>query len=123
MDPLFVDGVADYPDPIIDAIDRAFDAADKTLGALDRVLNRSDNLNQKLRARGKSIDTAPSVKVKKPSASPSRSTAIVAKPRFRIVEAIATETGKPIFVVTNGTVSAECTTRELAEKILRGLEA
>jgi hypothetical protein len=120
-----VDGVADSPDPIINAIDRAFEAADKTLGALDRVLNRSEHLNQKLRARGKSIDTSPSVKVKKSSSPPSRSTTLATKPKpqFRIVEAIATETGKPIFVVTNGTVSAECTTRELAEKILRGLEA
>ena len=113
--------MADSPDPIISAIDRAFDAADKTLGALDRVLNRSERLDQKIRARGKSIDTAPSVKVKKPSSSTVLATK--PKPQFRIVEAIAAETGKTVFVVTNGTVRAECTTRELAEKILKGLEA
>ena len=108
------------PDSTISAIDRVFDLVDSVVDKTDRVLNRAKHTEEQHRARRakRSEVAAPSVKVDK---EPSSSTAIATR-RFRIVEAIAAESGSTIFVVTNGTVRAECTTRELAEKILRGLE-
>jgi hypothetical protein len=129
--------VAD-PDPGITAIDRVFDLVDSVVDKADHVLNRAKRTEEQHRARHAKraeIDTAPSVKVKtggsnevRRDGSPSSSSVsspstTVARRRFRVVEAIAAETGKTIFVVTNGDVRAECTTRELAEKILRALEA
>lgn len=108
------------------SIDRVFDLIDDTVDKVDRVLNRSKYTEDQHRTRRakagrqERLDTSPTVKVAKP-APPSTSTAIAAR-QFRIVEAIAAETGTTIFVVTNGTVRAECSTRDLAEKILRGLE-
>jgi hypothetical protein len=108
----------------ITAIDRVFDLVDSVVDKADRVFNRAKYTDEQHRARrAKIIDTVPAVKaVKKEASPPSSSTAIV-KRRFRIVEAIAAETGCAIFVVTDGgSARAECTTRELAEKILGMLE-
>ncbi len=114
----------------LNAIDRVFDLVDNAVEKVDRVLNRTKYTEQQHRARrsGRVIDTSPSVKVKAapkaaPKAAESSSTAVATRARFRIVEAIAAETGVTIFVVTNGAQRAECTTRELAEKILGMLEA
>jgi hypothetical protein len=101
------------PDSTTNAINSFYDLFDKVADGADRVLNHGKRTAQSSARRSKAIDTAPSVKVGKKTAAK----------RFRIIEAIAAETGSTIFVVTNGTVRAECTTRELAEKILRGLEA
>lgn len=109
------------PDSTTSAIDRVFDLVDSVVDKTDRVLNRAKYTEEQHRARRakrSEVAAAPSVKVDK---EPSSSTAIATR-RFRIVEAIAAESGSTIFVVTNGAVRAECTTRELAEKILRGLE-
>lgn len=108
----------------IRAIDRVFDVIDGALSKADRVLNRAKATDERTRrvARGAVVDTAPSVKVRaKGGAKLPKSAASAA--HFRIVEAIAAETGTPIFIVTNGAQRAECTTRELAEQVLRMLEA
>lgn len=101
-------------------IDRIFDLVDNAVDKVDRVLNRTKHTEDQHRTRraksGTMIDAA--LKAEAPASS---STALAPR-RFRIVEAIAAESGTTIFVVTNGSVRAECTTRELAEKILRGLE-
>lgn len=107
------------------AIDRVFDMIDSVVDKTDRVLNRTkytEEQHRSRRAKRPVIDTAPTVKTtaSAPSSSSPTSTALATK-RFRIVET-ASDNGTMIFVVTNGKVRAECTTRELAEKILRGLE-
>lgn len=109
------------PDSTLSAIDRVFDLVDSVVDKTDRVLNRSKYTEEQHRARRSTkkperIDTAPSVKVAK-------TTAIVRR-QFRIVEALDATTGQAIFVVTNdnGSARAECSTREMAEKILRALE-
>ena len=115
------------------AIDRVFDLVDSFADKADRVLNRkkyTEDQHQARRARGAKIskrsevidvDTAPTVKVVKPEA-PASSSAIATR-RFRIIEVVAAESGQTIFVVTNGAAArAECSTRALAEKILRALE-
>lgn len=103
------------------AIDRFFDAIDDGIEAADRVMNRSQLTEDRARrVRRANVDTAPSVKVKGDQ-TPSNATAVAVR-RFRIIEAIAAETGTMIFVVTNGTQRAECSTREMAEKILSMME-
>lgn len=110
-------------DSTIKAIDRVFDLIDSVVGSTDHALDRVKRTEDQHRAsRAKKaapevIDTTAAVK-----APPSSSTAIAPARRFRIVESTTPETGVMIFVVTNGVQRAECTTRELAEKILRGLE-
>jgi hypothetical protein len=122
-------------DSSISAIDRVFDLVDSAVDKVDRVLNRTQYTEEQHRARrAKSsvvIDTAAAVKVarsperskvvKTETALSSTSTAIATQ-RFRIVEAVDAASGETIFVVTNGgNARAECSTRELAEKILRAL--
>jgi hypothetical protein len=114
------------PDSTTSAIDRVFDLVDNGVEKIDRVLNRTKYTEEQHRTRRSSrraevIDTAPVVKVKKAEASAS-STAIATR-KFRIVETTS-QSGQMIFAVTNGgSARAECTSRELAEKILRALEA
>lgn len=107
------------------AIDRLFDLVDGGVERLDQVLNRGKQTEEKHRARHTKkppevIDAASTVKTA-PSSPPSTSTALATR-RFRIVESTMPETGVMIYVVTNGVQRAECTTRDLAEKIMRGLE-
>lgn len=112
------------PDSTTSAIDRVFDLVDSFADKADRVLNRAKHTEAQHRARRAQrgeVAAAPGTARVVREKSPSSSTAIAPR-RFRIVEAIAAESGNTIFVVTNGTVRAECTTRELAEKILHGLE-
>ena len=121
-------------DPITQAIDRVYDIVDGGIDKIDHAFKRAKSLGDKYGGKrdGQSpkrdgrlpkksvvIDTSATVKVTKkdPSAAaanPSR--------RFRVVEAIDAQSGETLFVVTNGNVRAECTTRELAERILHMLE-
>jgi hypothetical protein len=106
------------PDSTTSAIDRVFDLVDDFADRADRVLNRTKHTEDQhriRRARRADVDTSPSVKVR------STSTALATR-RFQIVEAIDSVTGTTAFIVTNGDVKAECTSRALAEKILHALE-
>ncbi len=110
------------PDSTSSDIDRVFDFVegfvDKANHVFERVQPTKDQPRAQLDAR------RPAQRAK--SAAPSSSTSVVLhrRPRFRIDEVIAAETGQPIFVVTDGgNARAECSTRALAEKILSALEA
>lgn len=113
------------PDETIGAIDRIFDLVDRGVDATARVLNRTEQLEEKhqtRRARREVIDVEP---VPAPKTASSSSTAVATtrrKPHFRIVESVTS--GGTIFVVTDGgNARAECSTHEMAEQILRALEA
>jgi hypothetical protein len=123
-------------DSTISAIDRIFDLVDNLVERTDHALHRGKQTEEKHRARHtkkppEAIDAASTVKTPSsttstpstPSTPSTSSTALATRRCFRIVESITPETGVMIFVVTNGAQRAECTTRELAEKIMRGLEA
>ena len=101
-----------------------FDLVDKGVDAADRVLNRGKQVADDHRARRSKrevIDTEATPTPKKDGAAKA-TTAIAKKPHFYIVEAVG-EAGTTHFVVTDGgNARAECTSRELAEKILRALE-
>lgn len=43
--------------------------------------------------------------------------------RIRIIESIDAQTGQTVFVVTDGVVRSECSTRALAEDVKRAMEA
>lgn len=117
----------------IEAIDRLFDLVDNTVEKVDRVLNRAKYTKEQHVARRSGrgrvidVDTAPSVKISRPKGSPrqSQQPSPRAAPsrRFRIVEAIAAESGQTIFVVTDGNSRAECSNRDMAERLLRSLES
>ena len=124
------------PDSNLSAIDRVFDFVDSAVDKVDRVLNRAKYTEEQHRERRTRkqvvIDTASAVKVarspgdlrvvKAETSAPSSSVALATR-RFRIVEAVDASSGQTIFVVTNGgDARAECSTRVLAEKILRALE-
>jgi hypothetical protein len=102
-------------------IDRVFDLVDSVVDKADRVLNRAKYTEDthKIRHASKKVIGTEEVKA---SPLPSTATAIVTR-QFRIIEAVDSESGITIFVVTNGGQRAECSTRELAEKILCMLEA
>jgi hypothetical protein len=116
-------------DPTISAIDRVFDLVDNSVEKIDRVLNRTKYTEEQHAFRRAKlpvvIDTAATVKVKKKkeASAPAATTTALATRKFRIIESIDAASGKALFVVTNGAAArAECTTRELAEKILHALE-
>lgn len=117
------------PDSTINAIDRLFDFVDSSVEKVDRVINRAkytEEQHHARRAKGvEVIATAP--KQKKPAKKiaslgpPATAAALARKPRFYIVESIV-PTGT-MFVVTDGDKArAECSTRELAQKLLHALE-
>lgn len=113
-------------DPTLSAIDRVFDLVDSGVEKIDRVLNRTKYTEEQHEARrGRRqvvIDTAATIKVAKKKPAPATTTALATR-TFRIVESIDAASGQMLFVVTNGgSARAECTSRELAEKILRALE-
>ena len=105
-------------DSTTSAIDRVFDLVDSVVDKADHVLNRSKYTEEQHRARrakrAEVIDTAPSVKV-------SSSTTLAVR-QWKIIEALDAQSGAAIFVVTNGRERAECSTRELADKLVRMLE-
>lgn len=112
------------PDSTTAAIDRLFDLVDSGVDHLDRVLNRgkqtADQHRSRRAKRPEIIDAeaTPKATSKKAEAT----TSVVKKPRFYIVESIATS-GETRFVVTDGgNARTECGSREFAEKILRALE-
>ena len=108
------------------AIDRLFDFVDSGVEAADRVLNRhkyteEQHLERRKNQRREVIEAE---QVTKPKAkAPSASQAVAKRLHFYIVESIDPKSGGTIFVVTDGgNARAECTTRELANSILRALE-
>ena len=93
----------------------------------DPITNTIDQLYDKLDA---GIDLVGSVfRTREPErvAEPISSTPVIESraPKqlggFRIIEATDAITGVDSFVVTNGNAKAECSTRELAEKILKAM--
>lgn len=116
-------------DSTISAIDRVFDLVDSGVDKIDRVLNRgkyTDEQHRARRAKRPEVIDAPAPKAPKKKAAASApavsSSALARKPRFYIVESISLS--GTLFVVTDGgSARAECSTRELAERLLRSLEA
>lgn len=102
-------------------IDRFFDLIDSGVEKVDRVLNRTKYTEDKHKARRAAIDDK-QAKPPKVTPAPASSSTAVATRRFRIIEAVDAQSGETIFVVTDGNARAECSTRELAEKILRAVE-
>lgn len=90
---------------------------DNVIDKTDRVLNRAKYSEEQHKARRGRVEG----KVEETKAPHATSTAIATR-RFRIVEALDAQTGETIFVVTDGNSRAACSTRELAEKILRSVE-
>lgn len=113
-------------DSTLSAIDRVFDLVDSGVDKIDRVLNRgkyTEEQHRVRRAKRPEVISAPAPKAtKKKAAAAVSSSALARKPRFYIVESISPS--GTLFVVTDGgSARAECSTRELAEKLLRSLEA
>lgn len=110
------------PDSTLAAIDRFFDLVDSGVEKIDHVLNRgkrTEALHRTRRAGHSAVLDAKAVAPK--AAKKSTSTALACKVRFYIVESISAE--GTLFVVTDGgNARAECSTREIAEKVLRALE-
>jgi len=86
-------------------IDRIYDKIDATIDLVGSVLNGT-------RVRGEDGPAAPSIE------SPRAPKQLGG---FRIIEATDAETGADTFIVTNGSAKAECSSRELAEKILKAM--
>lgn len=103
-------------------IDRVFDLVDSMVEKADRVLNRAKYTDDAHKIRHATTKKAVGTETSPVVQSFSTETAIAPRP-FRIIEAVDSESGFTIFVVTNGSQRAECSTRELAEKILRMMEA
>jgi hypothetical protein len=117
------------PDSTLSAINRFYDLVDDGVEKIDHVLNRDKHIaapREEHRAKrteihGKVIEAKTASRPAK-SAAPSSSTALARKPHYYIVESIAG--GVTRYVVTDGgSARAECTSRALAEKLLRALEA
>lgn len=109
------------PDGTLEAIDRFFDLVDHGVDHVERVLNRGKRTAERQRARKLPRSGAPAVPPpNKPSAA--ATTALVRKPRFYLVEAIA-PSGATEFVVTDGgNARSACGSRAFAEQLLRALE-
>lgn len=101
------------PDSTIQAIDRFFDLVDNGVEKLEYMLNRDKRIEEPTTKRP---NRTPKQKVPKASTS----TALARKSPFYIVEAIS-PTGTRFIVTDGGNARAECSTRELAEKLLNSL--
>lgn len=101
-------------------IDRFFDAVDSLVDKTDRVLNRTKYTEDKYKTRR--TEAIDGKQAKPPKATPASNGTTIATRRFRIIEAVDAQSGDTIFVVTDGTTRAECSTHEMAEKILRAME-
>ena len=114
------------PDETTRAIDRFFDVVDDGVDKVARVLNRAQRTEEQIRADTKRrviIDAEVKGRRKASASSPSPSTTVAARPRYRIVESIDPKSGNTIFVVTDGNgARTECATREFATQILKALE-
>jgi hypothetical protein len=116
------------PDSTINAIDRLFDFVDSSVEKVDRVINRAKYTEeQHLARRAKGVEVIAAKPKQKPAKKmtalgpPVTMAGLSHKPRFYIVESIV-PTGT-VFVVTDGDKArAECSTRELAQKLLHALE-
>ena len=80
-------------DRFFDGIDRVVDAATGNVNGARRIEDRAEASN--LRA--------------------------LVRPKWRLIDAMDAETGRAIFVVTDGHARCECDSRATAEKILAGL--
>jgi hypothetical protein len=118
------------PDSTINAIDRFFDCLDSGVEKIDHVINRAKYTEeQHLTRRARGVEIVASPPKQKPAkkmpalgAAPTAATAALSrKPRFYIVESF-TPSGTMFVVTDGGTARAECSTRELALKLLRALE-
>lgn len=95
---------------VFDAIDRIYDRAEGLVDGADRVLNRHKRMEQKVVSkRGQGPHAT------RPAAANS-ATAIV-RQRYRMVDAIDTESGSEVFVVTDGAERAVCSSRAMAERV------
>ena len=115
------------PDSTINAIDRLFDFVDSGVEKLDRVINRGKYTAEQHQARrakpSERVDAPTTSKPRSKRLAPSSATTatLVCKPHLYIVEAISPS--GTLYVVTDGdSARVECSTREMAQKILRALE-
>lgn len=114
------------PDSTINAIDRLFDFVDSGVEKLDRVINRGKCTAEQHQARrvARTEGAAPvsRPRSKRLAPSPSAASALVPhKPHLYIVESISPS--GTLYVVTDGdSARVECSTREMAQKILHALE-
>jgi hypothetical protein len=101
--------------------------ADADMSAIDRFFDRVDNV---IDTADRGLDSIKRLHKTKPEAAKadvrvdeiSNSTAVAIR-RYRIQEVTDAQSGAVIWIVTDGTSRAECNTRELAEKLVRMLEA
>lgn len=101
-------------DKFFDALDTGIDNFGKVLGHVKKSTTKGVNDQ-----RAAAIDAHASEVGR---GDPTAGTALAVS-RFKIIEATDAETGEPVFIVTNGTVKAECSTRAMAETIRRAVEA
>jgi hypothetical protein len=89
-------------------IDRIYDFVDSVVDSVDKTINRSKHADKAtLRREARTAAAEP--------ATPLRQS------KFRITEALDSETSERIFIVTDGKVRAECNTRQMAETLLATL--
>lgn len=96
-------------DSTIGKIDRFFDLVETGIESVNVVLDRAERVEQ---ARVRSVNSA------KPTPSP-----VPFTPRARVIESIDATTGETVFVVTNGVKRREVTSRDLADRMKRDMEA
>lgn len=92
----------------VSAIDRIYDKLDAGLDLVGSVLNRTREPEREITP----ISTPPIIESRAPKQLGAG---------FRIIEAIDASTGVETFTVTNGVAKAECSSRALAEKILKAM--
>lgn len=98
------------------AIDRIFDSIDRGVDMFGRLVNH---------AKASEVNVEKTKRIETPAPAPACTSALVAKrTKWRIIESCDAETGNELFIVTDGgNARAECTTRELAQRLLRTLES
>jgi hypothetical protein len=112
------------PDSTINTIDRLFDFVDSGVEKLDRVLNRGKytaEQHQARRAKPSERVDVPTKPRSKRLAQPPATTSAHHKPPLYIVEAIS-PSGTLYVVTDGGSARVECSSREMAQKILHALE-
>ena len=102
-------------DSLLDGIDRFFDRLDNGIDGVHRVVNRHKIAEGKIKAVP---TTEPS-----PAAAAQGRKHLALVSSFHIMEVADAVTGEASFIVTDGRdAKCECTSREMAERILRALE-
>ena len=91
-------------------IDRVFDGVDKIVDSVGRFFDSNKHVEDKRTERTARAEAEPA-------------STELARRRYKVIEVVDAETNALSWIVTDGVARCECTSRAMADKVVRALEA